>query len=69
MKCRVGVRARRVLEPNADITKVKLELQEVDLPVVEPGFVMVKMVSARPARGNLRGGLEEEVLQHILAGR
>lgn len=36
----------RVLEPNADITKVKLELQEVDLPVVEPGFVMVKMVAA-----------------------
>ena len=34
----------RVLEPNADITKVKLELQEVDVPAVEPGFVLVKMV-------------------------
>jgi len=38
----------RVLEPNADITKVKLELQEVDVPAVEPGFVLVKMVRTPP---------------------
>jgi hypothetical protein len=48
-------RGCRVLEPNADITKVKLELQEVDVPAVEPGFVLVKMVCP-PAPSDPRTG-------------